>query len=97
LNSGGGSCLFSSHVFSLVVGSIVASVAVFCLRVVILFLKYLLKIVAIFSGLVTNSGESSPSSWCTITEGDRFLTVPNNSLAVLHALDESTPSSNPFL
>ena len=49
LNSGGGSCLFSSHVFSPAAGSIVASVVVLCLRVVTLFLKYLLKIVAIFS------------------------------------------------
>ena len=57
-------------------GSIVASIAVFCLRVVILFLKYLLKIVAIFRGFVINSGESSPSSWCTFAEGDRFLLFP---------------------
>merc|ERR1711940_447886 len=61
LNSGGGSALLLSQSLSLVAGSISAAVAVFCLSSVILFLKYLLKIFAIFKGFVIISGDSSPS------------------------------------
>ena len=83
LNFGVGSGLLLSQVLSHVVGYNSTSVVVFCLRVVILFLKNLLKIVAIVSGFVINSGESSPFSWCTIADRDRFFTVPTSSLAGL--------------
>merc|ERR1712143_139869 len=61
LNSGGGSALLLSHSLSLVAGSISAVVAVFCLSSVIFFMKYSLKMFAIFKGFVIISGDSTPS------------------------------------
>ena len=88
--------LFSTHVHTLSTGSLFGTILDFALSFFTLLIKNSLKILASFAGFVINSGGSPSFSVWIIAVGARFFTVPNNSFAVLQALEESSLSLNLF-